>query len=357
MLAKLEKIEERYNELERSLSDPDAARDHERYAKLGKEYKDLKPIVALFRRLKKIDEDIEIAKELLEESGANEHELAASELQELQEQRKSIEIELKKSLLPKDPHSGKSVIMEIRAGTGGEEAALFAGDLFRMYSRYAESHAWKIEILSANETGIGGFKEIIFSVEGKGVYDRMRFEAGTHRVQRVPVTEAGGRIHTSAVTVAVLTEPEEVEVHIAPDDLRIDTYRSSSAGGQHVNKTDSAVRITHLPTGIVVSCQDQRSQHQNKDRAMRLLKVYLLEREEEKRRREVAQERKSQVGSGDRSERIRTYNFPQSRLTDHRVGLTLYKLPLVMDGDLDDIIDALKLAYETEQLSTFDTQI
>ncbi len=353
MLPKLEKIEQRYIELERSLGNPDVTRDRDRYAQIGRELKELKPVVELYRKLKSLDDDIETGKELLAESNESERELASTELRELQESRKELESEIKRALLPKDPRGGNSVIMEIRAGTGGDEAALFAGDLFRMYSRYAESRGWKVEIISATETGIGGFKEVIFSVDGKRVFERMRFEAGTHRVQRIPVTESGGRIHTSAVTVAVLVEPEEVEVHIEPDDLRIDTFRSSSAGGQHVNKTDSAIRITHLPTGIVVSCQDQRSQHQNKDKAMRLLKAYLLEREEQRRHKEVADERKSQVGSGDRSQRIRTYNFPQSRLTDHRINLTLYKLPEIMDGDLDDVIDALILAHEAEQMATF----
>jgi len=353
MLAKLEKIEERYTELERSLSDPELARDHERIAQIGREMKELKLVVELYRKLKGLDEDIETAKELLSESSQGERELASNELNELQAEREALEIKVKRALLPKDPRGGNSVIMEIRAGTGGDEAGLFAGDLFRMYSRYAESRGWKIEIISATETGIGGFKEVIFTVEGKRVFDRMRFEAGTHRVQRVPATESGGRIHTSAVTVAVLVEPEEVEVKIDPDELRIDTFRSSSAGGQHVNKTDSAIRVTHLPTGIVVSCQDQRSQHQNKDRALRLLKAYLLEREEERRHKEVADERKSQVGTGDRSGRVRTYNYPQSRLTDHRINLTLYKLPEIMDGDLDDVIDALILAHEAELLANF----
>ena len=353
MLDKLQKIEERYAEIERGLSDPDVVRDRERMASLGREYKELEVVVKLFRRLKSVIEDLEVAKELVDESSGSERELASSELEGLKVEREQLELDLKQALIPKDPDSDKSVIMEIRAGTGGDEAALVVADLFRMYTRYAENRGWKYEILYSTETGIGGFKEIIISFEGKGAYGRMRFEAGTHRVQRVPTTESSGRIHTSAVTVAVLVEPEEVdEVPIDPDDLRIDTYRSSSAGGQHVNKTDSAVRITHKPSGIVVSCQDQRSQHQNKERAMRLLKAYLLEQEKEKQRKEIADDRKSQVGSGDRSERIRTYNFPQARVTDHRVNLTLHKLPQILEGDLNEIIDTLILANEAEQMAS-----
>jgi peptide chain release factor 1 len=355
MLDKLEKIAERYAEIERSLSEPDIVRDRERMASLGREYKELKEVVKLYRRMKGVIEDIEVAEELLSESSDDERELASSELEKLKKEREDLEQELKRAIIPKDPDSDKSVIIEIRAGTGGDEAALFVADLFRMYSRYAENRGWKSEILSSNETGIGGFKEIIFSLDGRGAYERMRFESGTHRVQRVPVTESGGRIHTSAVTVAVLVEPDQVdEVVIDPDDLRIDTYRSSSAGGQHVNKTDSAVRITHLPTNRVVSCQDQRSQHQNKERAMRLLKAYLLEAEREKQRRERADDRKSQVGSGDRSGRIRTYNFPQTRVSDHRINLTLHKLSQVLEGDLDEIIDALIFANEAAQMASVD---
>lgn len=352
MRDKLEKIEERYAEIERNLSQPDVVRDRDRMASLGREYKELEKVVKLYRKLKQVDEDLVVAKELLDESG-DERELASKELEILDNEREELEEELKRALIPKDPDSDKSVIIEIRAGTGGDEAALFVADLFRMYTRYAEIRGWKHEILSSNETGIGGFKEVVFSLDGKGAYERMRFESGTHRVQRVPATESSGRIHTSAVTVAVLIEPEEVdEVHIEADDLRIDTYRSSSAGGQHVNKTDSAVRITHLPSGIVVACQDQRSQHQNKERAMRLLNAYLLEAEREKRRKDIADDRKSQVGTGDRSGRIRTYNFPQTRVTDHRVNLTLHKLPQVLEGDLDEIIDALILSNEAAHMAS-----
>jgi len=354
MRDKLEKIEERFGDIERDLSQPDVVRDRDRMASLGREYKELENVVKLYRRLKQVDEDLEVAKELLDESG-DERELASKELETLDSEREELEEKLKRALIPKDPDSDKSVIIEIRAGTGGDEAALFSADLFRMYTRYAEIRGWKHEILSSSETGIGGFKEIVFSLEGKGAYERMRFESGTHRVQRVPATESSGRIHTSAVTVAVLIEPDEVdEVNIEPDDLRIDTYRSSSAGGQHVNKTDSAVRITHIPSGIVVACQDQRSQHQNKERAMRLLMAYLLEAEREKRRKGIADDRKSQVGSGDRSGRIRTYNFPQTRITDHRINLTLHKLPQVLEGDLDDIIDALIVANEAAQMASDD---
>jgi peptide chain release factor 1 len=355
MLQKLEKIVSRYEEIERSLSDPDIVRDRERMAGLGKEYKELESIVKLYHRLKRVSDDLETAREMLNESTGDDKALIEAELAGLEEEHAGVELEVKRALIPKDPDSDKSVIIEIRAGTGGEEAGLFVADLFRMYTRYAEIRGWDWEILSSNETGIGGFKEVVFSIKGKGAYERLRFEAGTHRVQRVPVTESSGRIHTSAVTVAVLIEPDEVdEINIDPDDLRIDTYRSSSAGGQHVNKTDSAVRITHMPSGIVVSCQDQRSQHQNKERAMRLLKAYLLENERAKRARGIAADRKSQVGSGDRSERIRTYNFPQTRVTDHRVNVTLKKLPQVLEGDLDEIIDALIFANEAKQLSISD---
>ena len=279
------------------------------------------------------------------------YEMVEAELKEAQEKLEIIKKEMKILLIPKDPNDEKNVIVEIRGGAGGEEAALFAGDLFRMYTRYAERKGWKTEMLDSNPTEIGGFKEVVFSIEGSGAYSRLKFESGVHRVQRIPVTEAGGRIHTSTVTVAVLPEVEEVDVEINPNDLRIDTFRVSGAGGQHINKTDSAIRITHLPTGLVVTCQDQRSQHKNRDKAMAILRSKLYEIAQNEKNNEIAQERKSQVGTGDRSERIRTYNYPQGRVTDHRIGLTLYKIDDILDGDIDEIVDALITTEQAEKLA------
>lgn len=349
MFDKLEAMEARYRELEIMISDPELPKDRKRYKEVLQEHAHLSRIIQAYEEYKKIRYRMEETETLLEqEKDAELRNMAKEELEELRIRLSEQEKGLKELLIPRDPRDDKNVIMEIRAGTGGEEAALFAADLFRMYTRYAENRGWKVEVMDANETELGGFKEIIFSVSGAGVYGDLRYESGVHRVQRVPVTEAGGRIHTSAVTVAVLPEAEETEVEIRPEDLRIDVFRASGAGGQHVNKTESAVRITHLPTGIVVTCQDEKSQHKNKARALRVLRARLFEMEEQKRLQEESAIRRSMVGSGDRSERIRTYNFPQNRVTDHRINLTLYKLDSVLEGDLGEIIEALKL-YEREE--------
>ena len=349
---KLNEIDERYRELEGMMSDPAITRDPSRMKDLGREHKELMPIVELIRNLNKLDTEIEELDEM-SRSGSDEEfrKLAHEEFEEARAKRDETLEELRFALLPTDPRDSKDVIVEIRAGTGGDEAAIFAGDLFRMYARYAENMGWKTAILHENPLSIGGgYKEIIFEVRGDKAYSRMKYEAGTHRVQRVPVTESGGRIHTSAATVAVLAEPDPVEVQIDEGDLRIDTYRSSSAGGQHVNKTDSAIRITHNPTGIVVTCQDQRSQHQNKEKAMMMLRAYLLEREEAAQHEKIRDERRSQVTTGDRSAKIRTYNFPQNRVTDHRIGLDR-PLDRVMVGELDPLIDQLQLAHQAELLA------
>lgn len=348
---KLREIEAHYEELTRLLSDPGVIADPAAYQKYARSHAGLTEIVSVYREYRGVVQGIEDTRAML--AGRLEpelRELAESELEELKDRKEELEQQLKILLLPRDPNDEKNVIMEIRAGTGGEEAALFAGDLFRMYSRYAENRGWRIEILSSNATSIGGFKEIIFLVEGKGAYSRLKFESGVHRVQRVPVTEASGRIHTSAATVAVLPEAEEVDVEINPNDLRIDIFCSSGPGGQSVNTTQSAVRITHLPTGIVVSCQDEKSQHKNKEKAMRVLRARLLDRAQQEQHDEMANARRRQIGSGDRSERIRTYNFPQGRVTDHRIGLTVYRLDAVLDGELDEFIDALIANAQAEQL-------
>ncbi len=351
MLEKLQALEEKYEELTRQMSDLQVLGDPVRYRKLAKAHSDLEEIVAKFREYRQVLSALEEAYLLQEEPQEEEFaELLREEIDGLKEAKENLENELQILLLPKDPNDEKNVIMEIRSGTGGEEAALFAADLFRMYSRYAEEKRWKVEVLSSSPTELGGFKEVIFMIEGQGAYSRLKFESGVHRVQRIPVTEAGGRIHTSTATVAVLPEAEEVEVHIDPADLKIDVYRSSGPGGQSVNTTDSAVRITHLPTGMVVSCQDEKSQHKNKEKALRILRARLLEKMQEEALAEQAAVRRSQVGTGERSERIRTYNFPQGRVTDHRIGLTLYKLDLVVDGDLDEIIEALITADQVERL-------
>ena len=353
MLEKLKGIKERYEQLAALLSDPAVIGDQNRYRELSKEQAGLTDIVNAYDEYMAADAEIESCKAMLEEADdAAMREMIHEELNGLSAKEHELSEQLKVMLLPKDPNDDKDVIIEVRAGTGGEEAALFGADLLRMYTRYAERHGYKAELMNENYTEKGGVKEVVLSLQGKGAYSRMKFESGVHRVQRVPETESQGRIHTSAATVAVLPEAEDVEVDINPNDLQIDTYRSGGAGGQHVNKTESAIRITHIPTGLVVQCQDERSQHKNRDKAMRVLKSRLLELYQSKAAEAEADERKSQVGSGDRSERIRTYNFPQSRVTDHRIGLTLYKLEAFLDGDMDEIIDALILAERTRQLSS-----
>ncbi len=351
MLEKLQALEERYIHLEGLISNPEAVNDMATWQKNTKTHAKLMEIVAKYREykacLKTIDETLDLLREKLDDEM---HELAQAELDAAKADKERLEAELRILLLPKDPNDDKDVIMEIRGGAGGEEAALFAGDLFRMYSRYAESQGWRVEMMDSNPTDLGGFKEVVFSIAGAGAYSRLKFESGVHRVQRVPDTESSGRIHTSTVTVAVLPEVEDVDVQINQNDLRIDTYCASGAGGQHVNKTESAVRITHLPTGVVVQCQDEKSQLKNKEQAMRVLRAKVLEIAQESQRAETAQNRKSQVGTGDRSERIRTYNFPQGRMTDHRIGLTLHKLDFIMNGDLTETIDALTAADQAERL-------
>ena len=353
MFEKLLQVEEKYDKINRLLYLPETLNDREGYKKLMRELKELTPVVETFRSYKKAKADELSAQKLLEsESDGEMKALLLDEIEDCKEKVEALSKELKILLLPKDPNDGKNVSVEIRAGAGGEEAALFAGSLYRMYTMYAESRGFKSEVLSLNETGLGGIKEISFSVSGEGAYSRFKFESGVHRVQRVPETESGGRIHTSTVTVAVLPEAEEVDIAIDPTELQIDTFRSSGAGGQHVNKTESAIRITHIPTGTVVECQDERSQYKNKDRAMKILRSRLLEAEREKQSAEIADERRSQVGTGDRSERIRTYNFPQGRVSDHRIGLTLYKIDAIMNGDLDEIIDALITADTANKLNS-----
>jgi peptide chain release factor 1 len=351
MLEKLEILESRYVELEQQLSDPAVLADIDEYRKYAKKHGELSEIVSTFREFKDICKEMEDTRSLFDEDLEEELlELAETDLSELEEKKGQLEEKLKFLLLPRDPRDKKNVIVEIRAGTGGDEAALFASDLFRMYSYYAERQGWKVEVLDSHPTDMGGYKEIIFQVNGNYVFSKLKFESGAHRVQRIPVTESGGRIHTSAATVAVLPEAEEVEVEINPQDLRIDIFCSSGPGGQSVNTTQSAVRITHIPTGIVVSCQDEKSQHKNKDKAMRVLRARLLDRAEQEQHGERSDMRRSLVGSGDRSERIRTYNFPQGRLTDHRIGLTLYRLPNILEGELDEVITALVTAHRAEQL-------
>ena len=350
MFERLEEIEERFNTLERELGDPEVLKDQKHYQALAKEHAELNPIVETYRELKKVREEIEENRALLQDPDPEISALAKQEIQDLQRREEELTSQLKLLLIPKDPNDEKNVLLEIRAGTGGEEAALFAADLFRMYSRYAERNGWKIEVLSSHPTGIGGFKEIIALISGKGVYSRLKYESGTHRVQRVPETEAQGRIHTSACTVAVLPEADEVDVHIDPSELRIDVYRASGAGGQHVNKTESAVRIIHIPTGLVVQCQDERSQHKNKAKAMKVLYARLQELKQREQQEKISEERRAQVGTGDRSQRIRTYNFPQGRVTDHRIGLTLYQLDQVLDGELDQVIDPLITHFQAEAL-------
>ena len=348
MLEKLSEVEKHFDEISDKLFDPNIISDMEQYKSLMKEQKTLSPIVEKYREYKKAESDLEEAKQMLDDGGLDKEmrEMVLSEIEDGKAKVESLTEELKILLLPKDPNDDKNVIVEIRGGAGGEESALFAAVLFRMYSMYAEKKGFKTEVLYANDTELGGFKEISFMISGEGAYSRLKFESGVHRVQRVPETESQGRIHTSTATVAVLPEAEDVDIEINPADLQIYTFRSSGAGGQHINKTESAIRITHIPTGTVVECQDERSQHKNRDKAMRVLKSRILEAERQKQASSIADERKSQVGTGDRSERIRTYNYPQGRVSDHRIGLTIYKLEQFLNGDMDEVIDAL-VTYDT----------
>lgn len=353
MFEKLAVMEEKYEEISRKLMNPDVINDNKLYSQLMKEYKNMTPVIEKYREYKKARDAFEEAKELLDGGGLEKdfREMVQSEFEEAKEDIEHTTQELKVLLLPKDPNDEKNVIIEIRGGAGGEEASLFANSLYRMYSMYAEARGWKQEILNANPTELGGFKEISFSIEGSGAYSRLKYESGVHRVQRVPETESQGRIHTSTVTVAVLVEADEVELEINPTDLKIDYFRASGAGGQHINKTESAVRITYLPTNVVVECQDERSQHKNKDKAMKILRSRIYEAMQEEHDAKIASERKMQVGTGDRSERIRTYNYPQGRITDHRIGLTLYRLEDALNGNLDEVFDALATADQAAKLA------
>lgn len=353
MLDKLMVLEDKYKELSEKVADPEIISDQPTWQKLMKENSELEPIVMKYREYRKVNETIAESKQILEEESDEDlRELAKMELSEAESQIAEIEDEIKLLLVPKDPNDEKNVIVEIRGGAGGDEAALFAGDLFRMYSRYAERRGWKTSLMSSNETGVGGYKEVSFLIKGKGAYSRLKYESGVHRVQRIPTTESGGRIHTSTATVAVLPEVDDVEVQINPEDLRFDVFRASGNGGQCVNTTDSAVRLTHIPTGEVVSCQDEKSQLKNKEKALKVLKARLYDRALADQQKEISAERKSQVGTGDRSERIRTYNFPQGRVSDHRINLTLYKLDSFIDGDIDEMIDGLITVDQAEKMSS-----
>lgn len=353
MLNKLKVLEDKYNELNEKVADPEIISDQPTWQKLMKETSELEPIVMKYREYRDTNNTILESKQILEEESDEElRELAKMELSEAEDSLENIENELKILLVPKDPNDEKNVIVEIRGGAGGDEAALFAGDLFRMYCRYAERRGWKTSLMSANDTGVGGYKEVSFMIKGKGAYSRLKYESGVHRVQRIPTTESGGRIHTSTATVAVLPEVEDVEIDINPEDIRVDVFRASGNGGQCVNTTDSAVRLTHIPTGEVVSCQDEKSQLKNKEKAMKVLKARLYDKALAEQQKDIAAERKSQVGTGDRSERIRTYNFPQGRVSDHRINLTLYKLDSFIDGDLDEMIDSLITVDQTEKMSS-----
>lgn len=352
MFKRLGEVEKKFEELTRQIGDPDVASDQMRYKKLAKERASLSELVETYRKYKRTAEEIEGNRHIAEHDPSDEmRKMAKEELLTLEPKLSELEKALKLLLLPRDPNDEKNILLEIRAGTGGEEAALFAADLFRMYSRYAERHGWKTEILDHNETGLGGLKEMIALISGDKVFSNLKYESGTHRVQRVPRTEASGRIHTSAVTVAVLPEAEDIDIQIEEKDLRVDVFRASGPGGQGVNRTDSAVRLTHMPTGLVVQCQDERSQHKNKARALKILKSRLLDQEQQKQDAERTATRRSMVGSGDRSEKVRTYNFPQNRMTDHRIGLTIHNLTAILDGDLDEVIGALRAHYQTEALA------
>ena len=354
MFDKLDFITEKYKELSLKVSDPEIINNQPVWQKYIKEMGEMEPIVKKYEEYKKAKQGLNDAKEILEmESDEEMRELAKMEISDLEEQITSLEEELKVLLLPKDPNDEKNVILEVRAGTGGEEAALFGQDLLRMYMRYAERHRWKVEIMDMNDTGIGGVKEAVIMIKGKGAYSRLKYESGVHRVQRVPETESAGRVHTSAATIAVLPEVDDVEVDLDPNDVRVDVYRASGNGGQCVNTTDSAVRLTHEPTGLVVTCQDEKSQIKNKEKAFKVLKARLYDLKVQEQNKEISEARKSQVGSGDRSERIRTYNFPQGRVSDHRIGLTLYRLNAILDGDLDEIIDALITSEQAEKMKNF----
>ncbi len=356
MFDKLKNIEKRYHELNKLLSDPKVIAQPSEFQKFAREHAELAGIVQEFRELDKTRRQIEENEALLaEEKDPDLLELASQERDDLKSKQEALEKKLKLLLVPKDPRDKKNAILEIRAGTGGEEAALFAGDLFRMYSRFAETQKWKVEILNSHSTGKGGFKEVIADIRGKGVYGKLKFESGTHRVQRVPETESQGRVHTSAVTVAILPEAEEVDLQINPSDLKIDVFRSSGPGGQSVNTTDSAVRITHVPTGLVVTCQDEKSQNKNKEKALKVLRARLYDEQQRKVQEETARHRKQQIGSGDRSERIRTYNFPQERVTDHRIGLTLYKLSPILEGELDELIEPILHHFQNQSLQEADS--
>ena len=350
MFAKLETLEKRYVELDAAMADPAVLADMEQFRKTAKSRADLEPVVLAFREYRELKAQLEENKELLSDDDADIRDMAREEIQRIEAELPEREQQLRVMLLPPDPLDEKNTVLEVRAGTGGDEAALFAADLFHMYCRFAELQRWKVEIISEMPTDAGGYKEVIALVSGKRVYSRLRYESGTHRVQRVPATESQGRIHTSAATVAVMPEADEVDVNLRPEDLRIDVYRASGAGGQHVNKTESAVRITHIPTGTVVTCQDERSQHKNKARAMKVLASRILAAERERQSNELSADRKAQVGSGDRSERIRTYNFPQGRCTDHRINLTLYSLDRIMEGEVEPLFEALATAAQTEAL-------
>ncbi|HEZ7991451.1 MAG TPA: peptide chain release factor 1 [Ruminococcus sp.] len=353
MFEKLAVMEQKYEEISARLSEPETVSDNKLYTKLMRDYKNMTPIIEKYRQYKTAENSYNEAKELLDEGGLDKdfREMAQSELEEAKSDMDTCTQELKVLLLPKDPNDDKNVIIEIRGGAGGEEASLFANSLYRMYTMYAEARGWKQEILSANPTELGGFKEISFSITGEGAYSRLKYESGVHRVQRVPETESQGRIHTSTVTVAVLAEADDVELEINPTDLKIDYFRASGAGGQHINKTESAVRITYLPTNVVVECQDERSQHKNKDKAMKILRSRVYEAMQQEQDAKIASERKMQVGTGDRSERIRTYNYPQGRLTDHRIGLTIYRLEDILNGNLDEVFDALATADQAAKLA------
>src|SRR5215470_12570669 len=351
MLERLQEVERRYEELERLVADPAVIANRREFAALARERSQLEEVVARFRERRQLERDVSEHRELIADADADVRALAKTELPELEARLATLDETLRRLLIPKDPNDERNTVLEIRAGTGGDEAGLFAAELFRMYSRYAERHRWRVEVLSSSPTGLGGFKEVITLVQGQGAFSRLKFEGGVHRVQRVPVTETQGRIHTSAVTVAVLPEAEDVEVELADKDLRVDVYRSSGPGGQSVNTTDSAVRVTHLPTGLVVTCQDEKSQHKNKAKALKILRARLLERARQEQQSEIAANRKAMVGSGDRSEKIRTYNFPQNRITDHRVNLTLHTLERVLDGDLDPIVDTLVTRQQAEALA------